>query len=147
MSALFSAAAFRAGRALLNDDITQISESGDAARAPPRGAFMTPELARDSAIDGLLRGMASTVAQEADAMIADSAHNFLLTNIQEEFPAIEGIGLAARSIQHWRDRRIPAMSAARRALGLPARRSFSEISSGLEVVEAILSLRRSLSAD
>lgn len=108
---------------------------------------MIPEVVRDNGIDGLLRGMVSTVAQEVDTMIADSARNLLLTNIQEDPPIIEGIDLVARNIQRGGDHRIPTMNAACRALGLPRRRSFSEISSDPEVVEAIESLRGNLSAD
>lgn len=129
---VFSAAAYRLGHSMLSAQILRLDDRGNeisAGHLPLRSAFFSPQtLVNEGGIEPLLRGLAAQVCQRIDVFVIDDVRNFLFGN-----PDMGGFDLASLNIQRGRDHGLPDYNAARQALGLPIKASFSEISDSAEI--------------
>jgi hypothetical protein len=132
----FSTAAFRL-HTLINDDIEFFGNDGRAVRdeVSLSHAFFNPDLLKQTGIDNILKYAASTQAQEDDNQIVDSLRNFLFGA-----PGQGGLDLASLHIQRGRDHGLADYNAVRKAYGLKAVTSFSQISSDRQVQQTLQSL-------
>jgi len=90
-----------------------------------RDAFFSPSAI--TAAGGLapyLRGLAAQQCQDVDLYVIDDMRNFLFGD-----PGQGGFDLVALNIQRGRDHGLPSYNTVRRALGLPPKSSFADISS------------------
>lgn len=131
----FSAATFRVGHTMLSSDFALVNNHGETVgNLQLRDAFGNPEFLEQATaghanIDLLLRGLASTPAQEIDNKVIDDVRNFLFGPV--------GIDLASLNIQRGRDHGLPDYNTLRVACGLDAVDGFDDISSDPQV-QAIL---------
>jgi hypothetical protein len=132
----FSTAAFRL-HTLINDDVEFFGNDGRAVRDEVElsEAFFNPALLKQTGIDNILKYAASTQAQEDDNQIVDSLRNFLFGA-----PGQGGLDLASLNIQRGRDHGLADYNAVRKAYGLRAVTSFSQISADPEVQQTLQSL-------
>ena len=133
----FSAAAFRLGHSMVNDNILRISARGQSIADGPLtlvDAFFTaPQLIqRENDIDPILRGLASQPHQQIDVKVIHTLRNLLFGN-----PAAGGLDLTALNIQRGRDHGLPSYNDARIAMGLEAVTGFSEISSNAQLNQSL----------
>jgi len=128
----FSAGFYRFGPSMvsgtlqrLDSNLTKISEGWSYLR----DSFFRPDrLLEGGGIEPLLRGAARQVCQEINTEVVDDLRNSLSGD------------LVAINIQRGRDHGIPSYNDTRVALGLPALRTFSKISSDVEIVSKIISV-------
>lgn len=135
IAAIFSTAAFRLGHTQLFDQILRLDENGDSlpgGSLPLANAFFTPEPIKADGIEPYLRGLAASVAQDADVHVIDAVRNFLFGP-----PGAGGMDLAAMNIQRGRDLGLPSYNQARLDFDLPAVTSFSQISSDAAAQSAL----------
>jgi len=134
----FSTAAFRFGHSLLSPKLRRIDSRGrtiPAGDLPLRSAFFAPqEISRDG-ISPVLRGLARQVCQELDAFVVDDVRNFLFGA-----PGQGGFDLASLNIQRGRDHGLPRYNEARVAMRLPARTSFAQITSNVNLQRRLASV-------
>lgn len=133
----FSAAAFRLGHSMLNEQLLRLDVDGsviDAGNIPLASAFFTaPQiLTEETSIDPILRGLATQTHQKLDQKVVSDLRNFLFGA-----PGDGGLDLPSLNIQRGRDHGIPDYNTMRVAMGLGTVTQFSEISSDSEVVEAL----------
>ncbi len=124
---VFSTAAYRFGHSLLSTQLLRLDQQGNQiieGHLALRDAFFAPHrLINEGGIDPIMRGLASQVCQELDALIVDDVRNFLFGN-----PGEGGFDLASLNIQRGRDHGLPSYNNAREALGLRRAQNFTEIS-------------------
>ena len=124
LSQEFAGAAFRFGHSIVSANLEKISETGETLGEPVslRDAFFqSPEaFAADGGADGLLRHLAADRSNALDVHLVDDLRNFL-------FGPSSGLDLAAINIQRGRDLGLGSLNETRQALGLPAYRSFAQI--------------------
>lgn len=140
----FSTVAFRFGHSLLSPSIERLNNDGtDIADVSAEGAdiplsedFFDPYVLNASgAVDPLtghtssdigpiLKGDASGVSEADDTMAVEDVRNLLFGN-----GGLGGQDLMALDVQRGRDHGIPSYNALRVAMGLPAVKSFSQITS------------------
>lgn len=122
----FSTAAFRIGHTLIDDTVGFLDNDGHATREAValKDAFFNPSLVHDEGIDSILKFLASDNAQEVDTQIVDSLRNFLFGA-----PGQGGLDLASLNIQRGRDHGLADYNTTRVAYGLPAVKSFADITS------------------
>jgi hypothetical protein len=135
----FSAAAFRLGHSMVNENLLRLDAEGDAIAEGSvnlAAAFFTaPQiLTEEDSIDPILRGLAGQAHQKLDAKIVNPLRNFLFGA-----PGDGGLDLASLNIQRGRDHGLPDYNSMRVAMGLDAINSFDEISSDASVVTALSS--------
>lgn len=140
----FSAAAYRLGHSMVNDNVLRLDNDGsviDAGNLSLRNAFFTaPQLLNsENSIDPILRGLAAQRHQKIDLQIVDTLRNFLFGQ-----PGAGGFDLTALNIQRGRDHGLASYNDTRAALGLERYNSFSDISSDAEVVENLESVYASV---
>ncbi len=128
----FSTAAFRVGHTLLSPDLLRITSSGTEIDVSLSDAFFSPSLIEDHGISEFLRGLSTQKAQEVDLLIVDEARNLLFRE-----GGGRGMDLAALNIQRGRDHGIADYNSVRRAYGMDAVTSFSDVSSAEDVQEAL----------
>ncbi|WP_423921980.1 peroxidase family protein [Candidatus Poriferisodalis sp.] len=124
----FSAAAYRVGHTMLSPDLLMVDENGIERTLSLADAFFAPSQVTDEGISGLLRGLATQLAQQVDTQLVDPVRNMLFGP-----PGSPGRDLAALNIQRNRDHGLASYNAARQAYGLPAAMSFGDISSDPQV--------------
>lgn len=129
----FSTAAFRFGHSMLDGTIDRLDNNGNDIPEGPaalRNAFFNPTLFdptlpnHEGDIDPILKGAASGDAQEIDNKLVDDVRNFLFGP-----PGSGGFDLASLNIQRGRDHGLADYNRVRVAYGLPAARSFADITS------------------
>jgi peroxidase len=146
----FSTAAFRL-HTTINDDVEFFDNSGrpitftytDDNGVPTTvdgevalfDAFFNPTMFTQTGVDGILKYAASTHAEELDGQLVDSLRNFLFGQ-----PGQGGLDLASLNIQRGRDHGLADYNQVRVSYGLPAVKSFAEISSDPEVQQKLQSL-------
>jgi hypothetical protein len=120
----FSTAAFRLGHSMLGPDIEFLADDGTEIRAPLalRDAFFNPTPLTEVGIDGIVKYLASSRAEEIDTRVVDDVRNFLFGA-----PGQGGFDLAALNIQRGRDHGLADYNTVRAAYGLPRVTSFAEI--------------------
>ena len=130
----FSTAAFRVGHSMLGEDIEFLADDGTALRDPLalRDAFFNPTPLTEVGIDGIVKYLASSRAQEIDTRVVDDVRNFLFGA-----PGQGGFDLAALNIQRGRDHGLADYNTVRAAYGLPRVTSFAQISTDTAVQQAL----------
>jgi hypothetical protein len=133
----FSAATFRLGHSLLNDDVEFFGDDGRAVfeEVSLAEAFFNPGLLGLTGIDSVLKYAASTLSQELDNQIVDGVRNFLFGP-----PGEGGLDLASLNIQRGRDHGLADYNAVREAYGLKPVKKFSQITSDRAVQQALKEL-------
>jgi len=126
VSVEFSTAAFRFGHSLLSSLILTMDESGDdvgTGSLTLRDAFFNPSaMTDDRGMEDILRGLASSYAQELDARLIDDVRSFLFGP-----PGAGGLDLASLNIFRGRDLGIGSLNDVREALGLETYESFYDL--------------------
>jgi len=130
----FSAAAYRLGHSMVNDNILRLNADGsaiDAGHLSLRAAFFTAPsvLTSEHDIDPILRGLAAQRHQKVDLQIVDTLRNFLFGQ-----PGSGGFDLTALNIQRGRDHGLSSYNDTREAVGLSRYSTFSDITSDTESV-------------
>ena len=128
----FSTAAFRFGHTMLPPNLLRIDTLGNKDEVLFREAFFNPSLLVDKGISEFLRGLVGQQAEEIDLLIVDEVRNLLFGE-----PGGLGQDLAALNIQRGRDHGIADYNTVRRAYGLPAALTFSDVSSDPRVQDAL----------
>jgi hypothetical protein len=133
----FSTAAFRVGHTLINDDVEFLDNDANPVREEIelRDAFFNPATILEVGADPILKYLATDNAQEVDLKLVDGLRNFLFGP-----PGAGGFDLAARNIQRGRDHGLADYNTTRRAYGLPAVSSFSQISANPDLQQKLQGL-------
>ena len=133
----FSAAAYRLGHSMVNDDILRLNADGSTiadGNLTLRDAFFTAPsvLNSENDIDPILRGLAAQRHQSVDLQIVDTLRNFLFGQ-----PGSGGFDLTALNIQRGRDHGLASYNDARDAFGVGRVNSFAEVSSDPNIVTSL----------
>ncbi len=133
----FAAAAFRFGHSMLGTDVEFLDNQGNPQREALelRDAFFNPAVVRQWGIDGILKYLASDLAQEIDVHVIDDLRNFLFGP-----PGAGGMDLASLNLQRGRDHGLASYNALRQAYGLAPAGSFAEISGDPAVQQRLASV-------
>ena len=123
---VFSAAAYRLGHTLVNDQIIRMNDSGEPLSFGSlhiKDAFFNPNVLLDEGgIDPILIGMATQMQQTFDTKVVETLRNFLFGS-----PGSGGLDLVSINIQRGRERGLPDFNAIRSSMGLSAYSDFNEI--------------------
>jgi hypothetical protein len=130
----FSTAAYRLGHSLVNDDVEFFGNDGREVREELelREAFNNPTLLLETGIDSIMKYVASSQSQEIDNHVVDGLRNFLFGD-----PDQGGLDLAALNIQRGRDHGLADYNTVRESYGLGRGESFADITSDLELQQAL----------
>ena len=133
----FSAASFRLGHSMLNEQLWRLDEQGqpiEAGHVDLAAAFFTaPRLLTErNSLDPVLRGLAAQRHQTIDTKIVHDVRNFLFGA-----PGDGGLDLASLNIQRGRDHGLPDYNSMRVVMGLDPVASFAEITADAETAEAL----------
>ncbi len=133
---VFSAAAFRLGHSLVNEQIMRIDEYGDSISYGSihlKDAFFNPLIiTEEGGIAPVFRGMASQMQQTFDTKIVNTLRNFLFGP-----PGAGGLDLVSLNLQRGRERGLPDYNSIREAFGLPRKTDFWEISSNPDLATTL----------
>jgi peroxidase len=128
----FSSGLYRVGHSMVSEKIQRLDASLNTISEGwtfLRDAYFRPDrLTEGGGIEPLLRGAAKQVCQKIDTHVVDGLRNFLFGS-----PGAGGLDLAALSIQRGRDHGLPTYNNMRVILGLPAIRSYAEITSDVSL--------------
>ncbi len=133
----FSVAAFRLGHSMLNEQLLRLDAAGDEiadGHLDLKASFFTGPsiLVSENDVDPILRGFATQLHQELDALVIDDIRNFLFGQ-----PGSGGFDLASLNIQRGRDHGVPGYNDMREALGLTRVTQFGQITSDTDLAEAL----------
>lgn len=131
----FSVAAFRLGHSMLNEQILRLDAAGDEITDGhldlKEAFFAAPSvLLVETDLDPILRGFATQLHQELDALVIDDIRNFLFGQ-----PGSGGFDLASLNIQRGRDHGVPGYNDMREALGLTRVTQFGQITSDTDMAQ------------
>eukprot|EP00775_Hariotina_reticulata_P010239 gene10239-10398_t len=136
----FATAAFRYGHAALTDFVHRLDQNWEEH---PQGhlllsqAYFQPDKVLSAGIEPLLRGFITAPQGRVEPRFAAAVQNELFG------PAnTNGSDLFSVNIQRGRDHGLPDYNTCRRLFGLPAARSFSDITSDPSLLAALQSLYR-----
>lgn len=133
---VFSAAAFRLGHSLVNEQIVRLDENGNSISFGTmnlKDAFFNPLIILDEGgVDPFFRGLGSQMQQTFDTKIVDALRNFLFGP-----PGAGGLDLVSLNIGRGRERGLPDYNSIREAFGLPVKTSFDEITSNPDLAHAL----------
>ena len=132
ISTEFSTAAFRVGHTMLSSRLLRVDSRGNQSSLSLANAFFDPTHIEDHGISGFLRGLIRQRAQEVDPLLVDEVRNLLFRE-----GGGRGLDLAALNIQRGRDHGVASYNEVRRAYGLTPALAFSDISSDIEVQQAL----------
>ena len=135
ISAFFATAAFRIGHSQSVAEVQRLDESGNelaGGHLSLREAFFNTQPVIQDGIDPILRGLSNQLAQEVDAKVIDELRNFLFGP-----PGSGGMDLVSIGIQRGRDLGLPSYTQARIDYGLTPVTSFDQITSDVEVQQAL----------
>ncbi len=138
MSGLFSGAAFRFAHSILVPEFNRLDSDNQPLSGGPlsiRDAFFNATAIKEDGIEPYLRGMSSQVVEEFDATVISELRNFLFGP-----PGSGGMDLVALNIQRGRDLGLPSYNRARQDFGLAPVTSFDQISSNVNVQNALASV-------
>lgn len=122
----FSAASFRWGHTMINEQILRYDMEGRVAQSGHislSDAFFNPLESLRQDPEFYLKGMGVQVQQRRDCKLVNSVRNFLFG----QNPILGGLDLAAINIQRGRERGIPDYNTLRSYYGLQKVNSFEEI--------------------
>jgi len=133
---VFSAAAFRLGHTLVNDQIIRLDKNGDSysyGSIHLKEAFFNPMIVyEEGGIDPIFRGMASQMQQTFDTKVVDALRNFLFG-----LPGYGGLDLVSINIHRGRERGLLDYNSIRAEFGLPKKTNFKQISSNSKLTDAL----------
>ncbi len=133
---VFSAAAFRLGHTLVNDQIIRLDENGDNytyGTISLKEAFFNPMIVyEEGGVDPIFRGMASQMQQTFDTKVVDALRNFLFG-----LPGYGGLDLVSININRGRERGLPDYNSIREQFGLPKKNDFSDITVNEKLANSI----------
>lgn len=127
---VFSAAAFRLGHTLINDQLRRIDLDGnERPTLSLRDGFFKPMLLREQGeIEALFLGMAAQRQQTFDTKVVGDLRNFLFGP-----PGAGGLDLVAININRGRERGLADYNTLRADMGLPRQTGFNDITSDPDV--------------
>jgi peroxidase len=130
----FSTAAYRFGHSMLSPNLLRVQNlSRRFSWLPLKDCFFNPPLIyQGGGIASLLLGLATQQAQELDNKVVDGVRNFLFG-----LPGAGGFDLASLNIQRGRDHGLADYNSVRKAYGLSARSSFSQVTSNPKVQDLL----------
>jgi len=133
----FSAAAFRLGHSMLNEQILRLDAAGNeiaAGHLDLKSAFFAGQsvLTSETDLDPILRGFATQLHQELDAKVIDDIRNFLFGQ-----PGSGGFDLASLNIQRGRDHGLPGYNDMREAMGLTRFTQFGQVTTDNDLADAL----------
>lgn len=136
---VFSVAAFRLGHTQLSSAIPQLAADGTPSGGEQllRDVFFPDvSLLQDEGIDGILRGVASSLSQRVDNQIIEDVRSFLFG----EGPNSPARDLAAINLERGRLNGLADYNTVRESYDLPRVTSFAEITSNPELQSSLASL-------
>lgn len=122
----FSAAIFRWGHTMINDNILRVDQDGEtiaSGNVGLRDAFFNPIESLRFDLEYYLKGMGIQKQQSRDCRLVSSVRNFLF----EGNPILGGLDLAAINIERGRERGLPDYNNLRIYYGLEPLMSFEQI--------------------
>ena len=132
ISNAFSTACYRFGHSLVPATLPRVGADGQTIGAGDlalRDAFFQPQrLITEGGIDPVLRGLATSSAEDLDVQIVDDLRDFLFGA-----PGAGGLDLASLNIQRGRDHGLPRYNVLRTSQGLATHASFADITSDTAV--------------
>ena len=132
----FSAAAFRLGHTLINDDLIRLTIDGDTliqGNVDLKHSFFNPSIiAVTGGIEPFLAGIAQRKQQLSDTKIVDGLRNFLFG-----VPGSGGLDLATLNIMRGRDRGLVDYNAIRTHYGLNRVNKLSEITQDINLQNSL----------
>lgn len=133
----FSAAAYRLGHSMVNDQILRIDADGQSIEAGPltlaQAFFSAPQILQsESAFESVLRGLAAQEHQAIDVKVIHTLRNLLFGA-----PGSGGLDLTALNIQRGRDHGLPSYNDMRATMGLSPVNSFEEITNDIELQQSL----------
>ncbi|MGH8046720.1 MAG: peroxidase family protein, partial [Chthoniobacterales bacterium] len=133
----FSAAAFRIGHTMVNDDVEFLDNDGEEIREglSLAFAFFNPQPLKESGPDAILKYLATDSGQEIDTQLVEGLRNFLFGP-----PGAGGLDLASLNLQRGRDHGLPDYNSVRRGYGLPVVTSVTQITSDAAMQTKLLNL-------
>ena len=135
----FSTAGFRLGHSLISGIIHRVNADGTTHAAGNLNlfdSFFNPNAFLETDLDAIFRGLGTTVQQKTDAKITNDLRN-LLFGPSSNGPFLNGTDLASLNIQRSRDHGLGSYNETRVAYGLDAATSFADITSDLELQQAL----------
>jgi hypothetical protein len=136
---IFSAAAFRLGHSMVNEQFIRLDVHGDIwsfGSVNLRETFFNTRIFyEEGGIDPFFRGMAVQPQQQLDNKIVGSLRNFLFGD-----PGRNGLDLATINIMRARERGLPDYNTVRQDFGLPRVTSFEDITGSQASAEALRSV-------
>jgi len=122
----FSAASFRWGHTMINEEIKRIQTDGSTSAQGHillNEAFFNPIESLRIPLEDYFKGMGVQVQQSMDCQMVGAVRNFLF----EDNAVLGGLDLAAINIQRGRERGVQDYNSIRALLGLEKRTNFNEI--------------------
>ncbi len=133
----FATALFRVGHTMIPSNMPRMQNDGTPAPGgdmPLADSFFNPSLmATSTDLEYMLKGLASEQQQQIDIHVVDDVRNFLFG---DPIPG-GGFDLAALNIERGRDHGLADYNTVREAFGLPAVGSFDQITSDVELQQAL----------
>ena len=123
----FSTAFFRFGHSMQSSNLQLVNNDGSREGSLSlAGIFFNPDILKNdpTLVDQVMKGLASQVAQENDALLVDDIRNFLFGP-----PGAGGLDLGALDIQRGRDHGLLDFNAFRVAYRVPPLNSFNQLTS------------------
>ncbi len=137
----FANAAFRLGHSQVGSMIPRLDENGTPIPQGPldlANSFFNPGMMLDGGLEPILRGLAATTQESTDAQMIGELRNQLFQTF------IPGVGLvdnatdlASMNIMRGRDHGLGTYNQTRAALGLEIATSFDDISSDVDIRNAL----------
>jgi hypothetical protein len=141
----FATSAYRIGHTMIPEMLPRLKRNGQPIASGPlplAGAFFAPEMmAKGTDMDAILRGLASSAAQEVDGLLVDALRNFMFGA-----PGAGGLDLASLNIQRGRDHGLPRYNQMRVEMGLAPATSFADVTSSVLMQGRLASAYRSVEA-
>ncbi|WP_342596956.1 peroxidase family protein [Cyanobacterium aponinum UTEX 3222] len=131
-STLFNTTAFRIGHSQSTAEIITIDQQGNTNELLSQRSFFNTAPIVNNGIDSILRGLAQQQAQLVDTKVIGELRNFLFGP-----PGAGGLDLVSLGIQRGRDLGLPSYNQVRIDMGLTPVSSFAEITSDVEVQQAL----------
>lgn len=136
---VFSAAAFRLGHTLINDQLIRLDAQGDtlpSGSVTLKDAFFNPMFLKDDGgIEPFFRGMATQAQQNFDTKVINSLRNFLFGP-----PGSGGLDLVSININRGRERGLADYNTIREDMGMAKATDFHDITSNSAVQIQLLSM-------
>ncbi|MCR9253036.1 MAG: peroxidase family protein [bacterium] len=139
ISNMFSAAAFRFGHSLVNEQILRLDNEGNETAYGmiqiAEAFFNADKIVLEGGVDPILKGMSHQIQQDFDPFVVGSLRNFLFGN-----PSSNGLDLAVLNIERGRERGVPRFNDLRRSLGLVPYSSFIDLAGNEETATNLSSV-------